>query len=32
MSAKKTLQLMENMWHNLFSMKGDQVEDVRTKF
>jgi hypothetical protein len=31
MLAKKKLQLMEDMWRTLFSVKGDQVEEARTK-
>jgi hypothetical protein len=32
MLAKKKLHLMEDMRHNLFSTRGDQVEEIRTIF
>jgi hypothetical protein len=32
MLAKKKLQLMKDMWHNLFFARGDQVEEIKTIF
>jgi hypothetical protein len=32
MPTNKELQLMEDMWHNLFYARVDQLEEVRTRF